>query len=210
MNVKNSVILACSEESVVQRWKEALGEDAIISTANSLPDLTGKLDTINPEQYFLDLKLPGLRGLTGALELIPRYPDNLCLAFSTIPIDDEGLLLLKAGARAYCNRFIAPSLLEKISHLVAAGEVWLGASIMERLIRKIEEPAFRGAGNPLTGLTGREKEIAIRVSRGTNNKTIAEELDISERTVKAHLTSIFSKTGTKDRLQLALLVKEVI
>lgn len=210
MNVKNSIIIASNEESVIQRWREALGENAIITTANSWQELIGKLNTIKPDQYFLDLKLPGLQGLSGALELIPEHRRHLCLAFTALPVDDEGIQLLKSGARAYCNRFIAPSLLKTISDLVAAGEVWLGASIMERLIRSIEEPEAKSADNPLEELTDREREIALHISRGANNKVIASDLGISERTVKAHLTSIFGKTDTKDRLQLALLVKEVI
>jgi len=210
MQVKNSIVLASNEKGVIDRWKEALGEDTVITIADSRQDLVSKLDTIKPDQYFLDLKLPGLKGLSGAVGLIPRHRRNLCLAFTTIPIDDEGIQLLKAGARAYCNRYIAPRLLTRISELVAAGEVWLGASIMERLIRRIDEPALKGTENPLANLTDREREIAIRVSRGANNKIVARDLGISERTVKAHLTSIFGKTGAKDRLQLALLIKEVI
>lgn len=210
MNVKNTIILASSEQGIIDRWQEALGDNALVSTADSVLDLVGKLESIKPDQYFLDLNLPGLKGVAGALELIPRYSANLCLAFSAIPTDDEGIRLLKAGARAYCNRFIAPILLEKITHLVAAGEVWVGASIMEQLIQRIAEPEEKGDENPLAELTDREKEIAISVSKGASNKAIADELDISERTVKAHLTSVFSKTGAKDRLQLALLVKEVI
>ena len=210
MNVKNTIILASTEQAIIERWNEALGDSAIVSTADSLQDLVGKLESIKPDQFFLDLNLPGLNGLNGAVDLIPRYRANLCLAFSTKPVDSEGINLLRAGARAYCNRYIAPSLLIKISELVAAGEVWLGASIMEQLIRRIAEPQNRGPENPLAELTDREKEIAVRISKGTTNKDIATDLDISERTVKAHLTSIFGKTGTKDRLQLALLVKEVI
>jgi len=210
VNVKNTIILAGNEQAVIERWNEALGDSAIVSTAVSLQDLIDKLESIKPDQFFLDLKLPGLDGLSGAVELIPRYRTNLCLAFSAMPVDNEGISLLRAGARAYCNRYIAPSLLIKISELVAAGEVWLGASIMEQLIQRIAEPETRGTENPLAELTDREKEIAVRVSKGTANKDIASDLTISERTVKAHLTSIFGKTGTKDRLQLALLVKEVI
>lgn len=210
MNAKKSIVLATTDDDIIERWKQALGDDTQIHVAKSRRILVNRLDSLKPDQFFLDLRLPDLKGLSGALSLIPRHNRCLCLAFSAIPNDEEGIQLLKSGARAYCNRYIAPSLLTQISDLVAAGEVWLGASIMERLIQRIDEPRQKSAQNPLANLTEREREIAIQVSRGANNKIIANELGISERTVKAHLTSVFSKTGAKDRLQLALMVKEVI
>ncbi|MBU0499237.1 MAG: response regulator transcription factor [Gammaproteobacteria bacterium] len=209
MNDKKRVIFASDDQGVLDRWQSALEGQAGIKICRSRQDLTGALDTLKPDQYLLDLRLPGLRGLTGALGLIPRHSRCHCLAFSAIPIDDEGIQLLKAGARAYCNRFIAPQLLQNISQIVASGEIWLGASIMERLIRGLAEPKALSPDNPLIELTDRERDIAVRVSRGASNKTIARDLDISERTVKAHLTSIFGKTKARDRLQLALLVKQI-
>ena len=211
MNVKNIVVLASETPAVIERWEEALAETAETTVCKSRQELTQQLDSLLPDQYFLDLELPGLNGLTGALNLIPRHSRSLCLAFTTIPSDNEGLQLLKTGARAYCNRYISPRVLHQISDLVAAGEVWLGASIMEQLIKRIDlQPEKPGPDNPLNALTEREQEIAQLVAKGANNKNIASDLDISERTVKAHLTSIFHKTESKDRLQLALLVKEVI
>jgi len=212
-NSEAAILLASNDDGVLSRWREATaiatpGGPPLV--ARSRQELVARLDTACPGQYFLDLKLPGLKGLTGALGLIPRHPRSLCLAFSAIPFDEEGIQLLKAGARAYCNRYIAPHLLARIGELVAGGEIWLGASIMERLIRRIEELPTRGPKSPLGDLTEREREIAIRVSRGGSNKVIARDLGISDRTVKAHLTSVFAKTGTKDRLQLALLVKETL
>ena len=209
MSDKRGVLFACDDQGVIDRWQSALESDAVITICRTRPELIVALDSTNPGQYLLDLRLPGLRGLGGALSLIPRHPRSYCLVFSAIPLDDEGIQLLKAGARAYCNRFIAPPLLQRISEIVATGEVWLGASIMQRLIRGLAEPQSRRPDNPLIELTDRERDIAVRVSRGASNKTIARDLDITERTVKAHLTSIFGKTGAKDRLQLALMIKEI-
>lgn len=209
MSDKKRVLLASDDASVIERWRAALENGAVVRVCRSRQELTSALDSLKPAQYCLDLRLPGLKGLSGALGLIPRHPRSHCLAFSAIPFDEEGIQLLKAGARAYCNRFIAPPLLLRVSEIVAAGEIWLGASIMERLIRGLAEPQERRPDNPLIALTDRERDIAVRVSRGASNKVIARELDITERTVKAHLTSIFGKTGAKDRLQLALMVKEI-
>lgn len=209
MSDKKRVIFASDDQGVLDRWQAALADRAVIEICRSRQDLAPILDALKPDQYLLDLRLPGLRGLPGALALIPRHSRSHCLAFSAVPIDDEGIQLLKAGARAYCNRFIAPQLLQNVSDIVGGGEIWLGASIMEHLIRGLAEPKALNPDNPLIELTDRERDIAVRVSRGASNKTIARDLEISERTVKAHLTSIFGKTGAKDRLQLALMVKQI-
>jgi DNA-binding NarL/FixJ family response regulator len=90
---------------------------------------------------------------------------------------------------------------------VAAGQVWVGAPIMDRLIQRIQPTENDAKTALLEKLTDREREIAELIGQGLGNKMIARQLDISERTVKAHLSAIFQKTGVKDRLQLALRIK---
>ncbi|MBT3045713.1 MAG: response regulator transcription factor [gamma proteobacterium symbiont of Ctena orbiculata] len=95
------------------------------------------------------------------------------------------------------------------------GEVWVGRSLLFKLMNRLssmaspqaEERGMQGgSADSLAKLTEREREIAQHVGAGDSNKVIARKLDITERTVKAHLSSIFRKTNTKDRLQLGLLI----
>ena len=209
MSAEQTYILATANESALSNWQEALGPNANVRFSRSKAELEKRLAELKPKQYFLDLSLPDLQGVTGVSKLISAHPDSFCLAFSPVPQDNEGILLLQAGVRAYCNRFIDPSLLTRISEMVDAGEVWVGPAIMERLIRQLPAVPTSANNEKLANLTEREREIANLIANGESNKVIANALDIGERTVKAHLSAIFHKTGVKDRLQLALLVKGV-
>lgn len=209
MNDKINIIIASDEESVIKRWQAAVVKYGKIELGRSRKELIRLLDKTQSGQVFLDLNLPGLKGVEDAIGLINTHKQNHCLTFAALPDDNEGIRLLQSGARAYCNRYLAPPLLHRISELVSEGEVWLGASIMEKLIRQIRPTDSQKAPDSLKDLTEREMGIATLVAEGANNKVIAQNLDISERTVKAHMTSIFHKTDTKDRLQLALLVKSL-
>jgi DNA-binding NarL/FixJ family response regulator len=127
----------------------------------------------------------------------------------------QGVALARAGVRGYGNCWMHPVTLSQSASLIQSGELWLGQEVIQHLIRGLAEGGVAAAvPNPaavqrLADLTTREHEIARRIAGGENNKQIGNELGITERTVKAHLGNIFQKTGTKNRLQLALLANAV-
>jgi DNA-binding NarL/FixJ family response regulator len=123
------------------------------------------------------------------------------------PLDE--LAALAAGAVACCDASLPPEEFERIVRVVLDGGVWISKAAIPLLMAKLQgfaAPPAAPAATPdrLDGLTERQREVAKMVGRGASNKQIARELDISDRTVKAHLTSIFEKLGISDRLQLAL------
>lgn len=122
-----------------------------------------------------------------------------------------GIALLGIGAAGFCNANAAPLLLQQISTVVRHGGLWIGETVMQQLIRGVVGIAGTEAVTDRvpalsTQLTEREYAVAKQVSTGASNREIAATMHISERTVKAHLTAIFSKTGARDRLQLSLLI----
>ncbi|MBI3903783.1 MAG: response regulator transcription factor [Nitrosomonadales bacterium] len=126
------------------------------------------------------------------------------------PNDDKGLEALAHGASGYCNAHATPELLKTIESVIRNNGLWVGESLLNRLVGGI------GIRSAMTGrheqhpalqvLSEREREVALCVARGESNKEITRNLDIAERTIKAHLTSIFEKLGVRDRLQLAILL----
>jgi DNA-binding NarL/FixJ family response regulator len=123
--------------------------------------------------------------------------------------------LFKAGAHGFCKENISEALLNRAVQMVCEGEYWIQrkliASIIDDLAREITTTHghFAAGENPvLDALTPRELEVAKMVRLGGNNKTIARKLDISERTVKAHLSAIFRKLDIQNRLHLALYFSE--
>jgi DNA-binding NarL/FixJ family response regulator len=132
------------------------------------------------------------------------------IAATARPTESEGVAVLRAGARGYCDRDLDPALLRKAVDVVQRGEVWasrvLIARLVEQLAAAIMQPAHAtaAAGSRLDVLTARERQIALLVGAGAANKEIGHRLGVTERTVKAHLTAIFRKLGVTDRLRLAL------
>jgi len=135
------------------------------------------------------------------------------LVLSASPSSEEELAILKAGARGYCSQTISSELLRKAVERVQQGEIWVTRRLIPSLIEEISSLNHQRAKNHsaaaniyLALLTPREREIATLIGQGANNKIIARKLDITERTVKAHLSEIFRKLSIPDRLQLALLL----
>ncbi len=130
---------------------------------------------------------------------------------------DEALIVeaLSAGASGCCNTHAAPEVLQQIAMVVGNGGLWVGQSLLQRLVGSTarllaqRSPVLDTAhsGNDWVALLSeREAEVARLVAAGASNKEVAAQLSITERTVKAHLTAVFDKLGLRDRLQLSLRV----
>ena len=127
---------------------------------------------------------------------------------STHPCDPEGLEAMRLGGVGYCHAYAAPATLAQVLSVVEAGGLWVGESLLGRLLggvgRALQSAGVGPAESVLALLSEREREVARAASMGATNKVIARDLQITERTVKAHLTSIFQKLEVEDRLQLSL------
>lgn len=203
------ILLSSADNTVQQRWQEGLSGFASCEVVADMQAMQHLLDTKSPELVLVDLELPGLTSTSGISDLVGKQNGSLFFVMATEPSDTEGLGYIKAGCRGYANRMMSPTLLKKAVEVVLNGEVWVGRKLMLRLIEELathNQPVIVDNNKRLADLSKRELEIARMVSEGASNKVIAHDLDITERTVKAHITSIFRKANVSDRLQLALLV----
>lgn len=190
---------------MLPRWSEAFqggraGRSQVVRSPKS-----GKIDVV-----WLRLE----HGLPVAVQienLGPQFKLIPCVVLSDQPTDEEALAAFAAGARGYCNTHAAAQLLVQIAAVVLQGGLWIGESLMKRLVSATGRlqtsvaPATEGE-TWSRSLTDREKQVARTVASGANNKEIARALGITERTVKAHVGSIFEKLQVRDRLQLSLKV----
>ena len=126
-----------------------------------------------------------------------------------VPDIREMLECVRLGAKAYCNSHMATAHYRQMLDLLANGQSWFPPQMLEQTF-KLAQQAVKPAGETpaLNMLTGREKEIALAVADGKSNRQIAVSLEISEPTVKSHLTSIFKKLDLKDRVGLVLYLKQ--
>jgi DNA-binding NarL/FixJ family response regulator len=154
---------------------------------------------------------PGV-AVPALLAAIEGLPALKFIALTAKPDAQEGLALLRAGVRGYCNRLASGPVFSALVSSVDHGEIWAGRQVTDYLLaRSLAEPQTAEpvpAIDLFAKLTPREAEIARQVASGLANKVIAADNGISERTVKAHLNAIFRKTGVSNRVQLALAVSQ--
>ena len=168
---------------------------------------------VRPFVLLLDLALLPPEGI-GSISAIQRLsPSTKIILLSSVFEVKEAISALKSGARGVCLKDIEPSLLKKAIEVVQKGEVWVGRKIISHLLSEIVSLTESRQRDPpnlsevcLDYLTPREFQIAQMVGNGAHNKEIARLLNISERTVKAHLTAIFNKLQIPDRLRLGLFI----
>jgi DNA-binding NarL/FixJ family response regulator len=137
-------------------------------------------------------------------------PGCRLVVLSNVPGEAEGAALLEAGAAGYTNSLSVPELLQQIATVVESGGLWVGPELMQRLMAALAGLTQRQyVSQSLDKLSNREREVALAVARGESNKEVARNLGITERTVKAHLTSAFEHLGVRDRLQLSILLNGI-
>ena len=160
---------------------------------------------LRPDMLLLDVAMPGTDGLD-ALQEIGRDQTTRTLLL-TGAIEESALVTaLQLGARGVVMKDAATSLLIKAIRGVMAGEFWVDQArvpgIVEALRPLLEKK--RSSEQDEFGLTGRELEVIAAIVAARSNSDIATKLQISENTVKRHLTNIFEKLGVSNRLELAL------
>lgn len=128
------------------------------------------------------------------------------MVLSTTPTFEQARLALELGAKGYGNTMMHESYLMAACQAIMEGNIWLSPEYITLLIHKLPLMPTKET-NPLSHLSHREGEVAILLAQGDAHKDIAEKLDITVRTVKAHATAIYCRLHVKDRLALAILLR---
>ena len=151
-------------------------------------------EELSPDVVLVDLVMPGVDGIEAIRGLRERVPAARAIVLSSF-IDDEKLFpAVRAGAAGYLLKDVQPQELVEAIRTVHAGGALLHPRVASRLLEELTTDP----------LTPREREVLGLIGRGMANKVIARELSLSEKTVKAHVSSILAKLGVTDRTQAAL------
>lgn len=151
---------------------------------------------LRPDVVLMDLRMPGMDGITAIEKLRQSQPEIAVVILTTFNEDELMLRGIRAGAKGFLLKDTDRGTLFDTIRAAARGETLLKPEIMSRLLQAASAPT--ASANPFN-LTEREKEVLAAVALGERSKEIAAKLHITERTVKAHLASIYQKMGVDSR-----------
>lgn len=190
-----------------ERWQEAFPEALVAAKLSRLSEegaLSGKCS------LWLDFSgVPAqLRGARVKAACALGYP---VVAMVGEPQEAEAFAFLNDGIHGYCHVEAASEQLKEIALVVENGGLWMPPELLQRFLALSTRVIEAGVPEvqPLNDLTSRELMVAEQVAHGASNREIAEALEITERTVKAHLSAIFEKLEVRDRVQLALKMNNI-
>ncbi|MDN3354791.1 response regulator transcription factor [Actinomadura sp. DC4] len=208
MNVR--VVVADDQEIVRTGLRMILNAQPGIEVVGEAADGRSAVELarrVRPDVCLFDIRMPGMNGIEATRALAgPAVEDPIAVVvITTFDLDEYVYAALRAGARGFLLKEAGPDLLAQAVRAAASGDALIAPSVTARLLE-----AFAGSGpeapapQPVEALTGREEQILGAVARGRTNGEIADELHITLSTVKAHVTSLMTKLGARNRVEVAM------
>jgi NarL family two-component system response regulator LiaR len=159
---------------------------------------------LNPNVVLMDLVMPRLDGISATRQVKSLGTEVKVIALTSFTEDDKVFPAIQAGASSYLLKDVSPDDLVEAIRAVYRGEARLHPDIARKLMEQVAQQVSPPRESHLEDLTEREREVINLVAKGRSNQEIANELVISEKTVKTHVSNILGKLQLEDRTQLAI------
>ncbi|HEX6269332.1 MAG TPA: response regulator transcription factor [Anaerolineales bacterium] len=202
----------------------ALFREGVRAILKSVPDIeiVGEAGTgqetltlasdLTPDVILMDIQMPDLNGVEATRRILKMQPDTGIIIVTMLEDDDSLFSAMRAGARGYVLKGADKAEMLKSIRAVAEGEALFGPAIATRLLNlfhdKPAQPKSETRAVSFPDLTDREREILSCIAHGDTNSEIAEQLTISLKTVRNHVSSIFNKLQVTNRAQAALRARD--
>jgi NarL family two-component system response regulator LiaR len=165
---------------------------------------------LNPDVILLDLIMPEMDGVEATRKILEGVPQSRVLILTSFAEDDKVFPAIRAGAHGYLLKDIQPNDLVQAVRESYQGKAQLHPDVTRRLMKAVsnnaptQEVKLTSVNNDMQVLTEREREVLDLIARGLSNREIAEQMVISEKTVKTHVSNLLSKLGLGDRTRAAI------
>ncbi len=200
-------VLIVDDHSVVRQgvraFLEAQPDLTIAGEAESGEQAIQLAQELIPDVVLMDLALPGIDGVEATRQIKRVSPRSQVIVLTSYYEDEHVFPALRAGAISYTLKDLRPGELVEIVRKAAAGESVLHPRVASRLIQEVRQ-AKRTVPPAFAELTERELEVLRMIAEGHSNAVIAEQLVLSEKTVKGHVSNILGKLHMEDRTQAAV------
>ena len=202
-------VLVADDQSMVRAGFRMLlgGEEDIevVAEASNGLEAVEKAARYDPTVVLMDIRMPELDGLEAARRILAADRNARILILTTFDLDEYVYEALRAGASGFVLKDEPPEQLLAAIRTVAAGDALLSPAVTKRVIAQFTRIPRPTPPAELDDLSEREREVFRLIARGLSNGEIAQELFISETTVKTHVTHILAKLGLRDRVQAVVL-----
>jgi len=190
----------------------SLPEAEVVGEAATGEEVVEQAAALQPDVIFMDVQMPGINGIEATRRILHRDPHIGVIVLTMFEDDDSVFAAMRAGARGYLLKGADQTEILRAMRAVASGEAIFGPAIAQRMMSFFRD--LGGAPKPATPplafpeLTDREREILNLIAQGHNNPEIAERLSLSPKTVRNHVSNIFSKLQVADRAQAIVRARE--
>jgi DNA-binding NarL/FixJ family response regulator len=167
---------------------------------------------LRPDVILMDVRMPDVDGVEATRQLVSGGTDARIVILTTFDLDEYVYAAIRAGASGFLLKDVRPSELVDAIRVVAAGDALLAPSVTRRLLDRFATALPDDDEPPppsLDALTERELEVLKLLARGLSNTELAQQLFLSETTVKTHVSSVFRKLRLRDRAQAVVLAYEL-
>jgi DNA-binding NarL/FixJ family response regulator len=204
-------LLLVDDQSLIRQGLKAMLELEpdlqVVGSAENGETALEQVATLLPDVVLMDMRMPVMDGRAATRKIAQQFPDIKVLVLSTFDDDQYIADAMRAGARGYLLKDMPSEELAQAVRLVHCGYTQLGPGLMEKLMTNVPESKIAKAENPpaaLTYLTPREQDVLRLIAIGSINRDIAQQLYISEGTVKTHVTHLLNRLNLRNRAQLAI------
>lgn len=199
-------VLVVDDHFVVRKGVCALLADAedivVVGEAGDGRQAVEEAARCAPQVILMDLDLPEIDGVEATRRIIAAQPTVGIVVLTSADMDGEVLTAIRAGALGYLAKTSQRQEFLAAIREVAHGEAWLPPRLTRQLLDRIQAPPVDAEA--MDALTGRESEVVGLLARGWSNRKISRELEISEATVRTHVSHILDKLGVSNRVEAAL------
>ena len=165
-----------------------------------------------PDVVLMDIRMPQMDGITATAALRRLDPPPQVIVLTTFQADEQVLSALRAGASGFLVKDTPPAQIINAVRVVASGDAIISPSVTRTLLSHFGDSQAsdrrRAAAQRLAALTEREREVATAIGAGASNAEVAASLFMSEATVKAHVSRLFTKLDVTNRVQIAIVVHD--
>jgi DNA-binding NarL/FixJ family response regulator len=187
---------------------ESVPDTEVVGEAAAGEETIAAARELQPDVILMDIKMPGVNGIEATREVLRTSPHIGVLIVTMYEDDDFVFSAMRAGARGYVLKGANQADMLRAIRAVANGEVIFGPGIAQRVISFLSTPPPAVPPRVFPELTERETEVLSFLAQGRTNEQIAEQLSLSLKTVRNHVSNIFSKLQVADRAQAVIRARE--